>query len=445
MPGKRFVQPVFATPNFIDRQNNQLMGLSLPSVAWGMEENSAPVHSFKPPAFPLELRPETPIHLEVEVFLAKGNSFDVMMDWVKRNPLPTPAEPRYTLKDAADRIATAYNTHLFQEGKGWGRIGQPARASVPPFVEAYVKRFPASPITAGLQDKIAWSQRHDKKIPARSREEALKSGRELLTRQRADGSFVYVPDPKRDLIVIGAAWYKPFSGKNDTSLETNIAAVNELLKVAEETGESQFRDAARKALDYCLPMVRPEGSDEWETPLHAANLLAAGHAATTYYVGYKTFQDPRYLQKSIHWTRTLLVFTHLWQPEERPMLYNTKPCLDATDWYLSSWVDNHVQWEVLQSFAGFVKEGADFAKLDPEVDWNRYHLGITTAAFRWMMDHADRTHRVSPPAGQGDLAKAGKFDTLFFDVHDSVTGDYKGALIDPGAIGMNVLALLDKQ
>jgi len=31
----------------------------------------------------------------------------------------------------------------------------------------------------------------------------------------------------------------------------------------------------KKAVDFCLNMQRPEAGDYWETPLHAANPLAA--------------------------------------------------------------------------------------------------------------------------------------------------------------------------
>ena len=80
----------------------------------------------------------------------------------------------------------------------------------------------------------------------------------------------------------------------------------DLTKLAELTGEESFRLGARKALDFCLPMQRPEGGDYWETPLHSPNLLAAGHAAIAYYLGYRAFDDPRYLDKGIHWIRALL-------------------------------------------------------------------------------------------------------------------------------------------
>lgn len=109
----------------------------------------------------------------------------------------------------------------------------------------------------------------------------------------------------------------------------------------------EYRDAARKALDYCIPMQRPEGGDYWETPLHSPNLLAAGHAAIACYLGYREFGLEDYKNKAIYWIRCLLPFTNLWEPEPDSMLYNTKPCLCSSDWYFANWVRDHVQWEVL--------------------------------------------------------------------------------------------------
>ena len=45
-------------------------------------------------------------------------------------------------------------------------------------------------------------------------------------------------------------------------------------------------------------MQRPEGGDYWETPLHAPNLLATGHAAVAFELGYRTLGDERYRQTS---------------------------------------------------------------------------------------------------------------------------------------------------
>jgi hypothetical protein len=188
-------------------------------------------------------------------------------------------------------------------------------------------------------------------------------------------------------------------------------------------------------------MERPEGGDYWETPLHSPNLLAAGHAAIAYYLGYRAFDDPRYLDKAIHWIRALLPFTHLWQPLDKPMLYDTKPCITASDWYLTSWIQNHVQWEALLTFAWSAQLGIDWGQIDPEVDWHRYQKGITVAALRWMVDHNDLENTTFPLEG----AQSGAWDMCFADAHDAVTGLYWGHPIEPDHVAVNLQDILDRE
>lgn len=108
-----------------------------------------------------------------------------------------------------------------------------------------------------------------------------------------------------------------------------------------------------------------EGGDFWETPLHAANLFAAGHAAIANYQAYEQFGDEKYKQKAVYWIRTILPFTHLWEPEGMPSLYYTKPVLSSSDWYFANWVRDHVQWEVLGVFAHSARENIRWDEIVP--------------------------------------------------------------------------------
>lgn len=463
MAGKRYLQPVYASPNSLDRANNQLMGLVMPSVAWGMEENKPPIHTTEDGPAPLELSPENPIHIEAEVFLAKGNCLNVMVDWVKRHGLPEPPTPRYPLADAMDRIARQYNTSIWYEGRGWGKRAEQASAYPPLFLEYYVRNGRDRETAKGLAEKLAWGRKQVESgklklgvgrsgfraITLWPKEAQRAHGREILSYQRQDGSFAFDPEGrhKRPFFLYSDSIYKPLGMAGDTALDLSVQPAADLLVLAKSTGEGQFRTAARKALDYCLKMnmQRPEGGDWWETPLHSPNLLAAGHAANAYYLGYQAFNDSRYRERATYWVRSILPFTHLWQPEEVAEMYNTKPCLNMTLWYLSNWVTRHVQWEVLQSFAMSTDLGIDWGEIDPEIDWHRFQKGITIAAFRWMVDHNDSTHKATPPARDADLAKRGVLDTYYYDSHDSVKGSYGGALIEPAPIGVNLAAVLERE
>ena len=186
---------------------------------------------------------------------------------------------------------------------------------------------------------------------------------------------------------------------------------------------------------------RPEGGDWWETPLKSPNLLAAGDAAVAYYMGYQVFEEEAYLERAKHWIRCLLPFTHLWEPADMTMIYNTKPCLCSTSWFLSDWTAKHVQWEVLNVFARSREQGIDWSKIDPEVDWARYQEGVTTAAMRWMIDHQDPEWMFRSEFPKERL-EGGDWDACFCDAFDPVSGTYGGAPILPEPIVSNILMIL---
>ncbi|MFQ8826958.1 MAG: hypothetical protein ACLR76_05470 [Alistipes sp.] len=230
-----------------------------------------------------------------------------------------------------------------------------------------------------------------------------------------------------------------------TALDITILPAMDLLRIGRETGERRFLDAARKALDYCLPMTRPEGGDFWETPLHAANLFAAGHAAIANYQAYEQFGDEKYKQKAVYWIRTILPFTHLWEPEGMPSLYYTKPVLSSSDWYFANWVRDHVQWEVLGVFAQSARENIRWDEIDPEIDWLKFQRGITNAALQWMSVHTDDNWRPHNIPETYERYRQGEFDYCFPDTHNSVTGLFGGMFIAPGPIADNIYYLLDRE
>lgn len=439
-------QPVFAAPNFIDRMNNSLMGLMVPDCTIEGHENEVTAEQ------PLELRIGQRIDFDSEIWVSEGDSMQVVLDWVARHGLPDPGAPKWPLEETLDRIANAYNTNFWHEGQGFGvkqSHGAPRR-SVPAIVDRYMADHPDAEVTKQLRAKVDWCRAEDKPAepptPERQREGQLKRGREILSHQREDGSFPFDPEGqhyRKDDFLVARSFIEPMGLAGDTALDLCVTPVGQLLDLAKATGEETFREGARKALEHCMDMKRPEAGDFWETPLHAPNLFAAGHAAIAYYKGYQAFGDERYKEKAIYWIRTILPFTHLWEPAEIAMLYNTKPCLCSSDWYFANWVRDHVQWEVLSVFSTSAAEGIRWDKIDPEVDWQRFHRGVTTAAIRWMNDHRDDNWRPHNLPDTYEAYKQGAFDHCFPDTFNSTTGNYGGMMIMPDAVAWNIHALLE--
>jgi len=438
---RHIAQPVFASPNFVDRRNHHLLGLMVPQVEVEAQENQV----YMDP--PLEMHLDQQVNFDAEVFLTEGDSLSVIVDWVRRHGLPEPT-PRWPIPEALERIAHAYNTHLWHLGEGFGtpQHRRQIHPSVPRFAEGYFELAPSSPEAMALKEKVEWCREQLAiRRPAPSKEEQLQRGHALIAEQRPDGSFAFDPEGRhyrKDDFIVACTYLEPMGLAQDTALDITILPALELLRLAEETGEPTFRDAAHKALEYCMPLQRPEGGDFWETPLHSPNLLAAGHAAVAYMLGYRAFDDPRYLAKAIHWIRALLPFTHLWEPASVKMLYNTKPCLCSSDWFFANWVRDHVQWEVLETFSMSVELGIDWGEIDPEIDWHRFHEGVSVAALRWMVDHTIDNWLPHNLPDTLPYFQQGAFDECFADTHNTVSGNYGGMVIMPDAIAYNLLAVL---
>jgi len=445
-----YPQPVYASPNFIDKRENHLMGLTFPSVAGGAE-NALEA------AEPADLGAGTVVRFSADVFLSEGSSLEVLTDWIEYAGLPEPSPERYPLPEALDRIARAYNGHLWHEGKGWGMNAEDAAPHEPVFLDAYLRQCDDKLLADGLRKKLQWVRARSDESVIRAghalrqsahldRDAQITLGEKLLGQQREDGAWPFDPEGVHKMTVIqhyafAENTYGPIGIAGDTALDLCASPAASLLVLARATGEERFAQAARRGLDYCLGVERPEGGDWWETPLHSPNLLAAGHAAVAYWLAHEYFHEAVYRERAIHWLRAMLPFTHLWEPREYPMLYNTKPCFCSTNWWLANWVTYDVQWEVLQSFATAWDMGIDWSTIDTDMDWARFQKGVTVAAFRWMIDHEDTSLTIHNP----EEAASGKVDTLFHDVFDTQSGRFGGALIMPDPIASNILAILARE
>ena len=134
------------------------------------------------------------------------------------------------------------------------------------------------------------------------------------------------------------------------------------------------------------------------------------------------------------------MFTHLWEPIHVKNLYCTKPCLCATDWATTSWVDTHVQWEIIQCLALARELGIDWHKVDPAIDWRRYSEGIACAATHWMLDRS----RSDELPFDIDL-KLGNLDGLIADAHDPITGENFGWQLMPDYLANLIMDVLENR
>lgn len=434
-----FSQPVFASPDFIERADNHLLGIMLPDAVDETDEN-------QPEAVPgMELHLGQEICLEAEIAVSRGNSVQAIVDWVARHGLP---KVEIDWRGTLDRIAGAYNRNLWFEGRGFGCRQDESQisAEVPDFLTRYVKKNAGTQLAGELTRKIEWCR--SRSAAQASHSVTAAHADDLLRLQRPDGSFVFDPDGRhyaKDDFVVTRDFAEPMGLAGDTALDLCMLPAMELMDAFDLYHKPEYRLAARRAVDFCMPMQRPEGGDYWETPLHSPSLLAAGHAAIANLLAYREFSQEAYREKAVYWIRCLLPFTHLWEPAHMPMCYDTKPCFCSSDWYFANWVRDHVQWEVLRVCILSARHRIRWSEYDPEIDWDTYHAGVTAAAARWMIDHHDDNWRPHNMPWTLQLYRKGLLDGCYPDTHNCLTGHYGGMAILPQDIAENIQSVMDER
>lgn len=453
---KHFAQPVFAVPDFVERMNNSLFGLMVPSATNDHDENQI----YADP--PLEMHYGQMVRFDSEIFLCKGNSLDALCEWIKRHgmtALPENINTRDYFNNVLDKIAGHYASNLWKDEAGFGNDQQGYGKGVPAFLRRYIKEHDGAfagkiaDVVGVLKKRITWCDEQTAAAETKkaiTTEDKIERAYKLISWQREDGAYTFEPDGRhksKDDFVVARDFAEPMGQAGDTALSMCVSAALELLDTVKVLPEGKDRAAimnsAEKALEFCMDMTRPEGGDYWETPLHAPNLLAAGQAAVAFYEGYRCLSREDFREKAVYWIRSVIPFTHLWEPENIPMLYNTKPCLCSSDWYFANWVRDHVQWEVLQVFNMSCGRGINWAKEDPEIDWNMFHKGVTSAAARWMVDHRKENWMPHNKPETYAMYMRGNFDGCFPDTFNCTTGNYGGMVITPDAIASNVYHILD--
>lgn len=426
-------QPVFASPNFIERNDSSLLGIMIPEARTGGDEWHA--------KDPLELHRGQRITMQARIAVGQGSGLDAITSYVARTGLPKSAP--FDVEEEVHAIARTYGSTLWKGTRfGVGQKDDDITATVPPFVHRYIERFPKRAEAARLRECVATLA-----VSTSDTDILVARAEMLLTVQRPDGSFTFDPSGRhasKDDFVVARDLVAPMGVAGDSALDLDVLPALDFLRAFDATGDEKFVTGARRALDAARTHRRPEGGDFWETPIHAPNLLAAGHAAVAYASAWQRWGDERDRLAARHWLRSMLVFTHLWDPHDRPMIYNTKPCLCSSDWYFANWVRDHVQWEVIESFALMTEFAIDPAAIDETVDWATYAQGIAGAGVRWLIDHRLNDWRPHNLPDTLSLYEAGEFDGCLPDTHNSTTGLYGGMAIPPGRLGQVLLGMLDR-
>ncbi|MGA2660194.1 MAG: LamG domain-containing protein [Verrucomicrobiota bacterium] len=385
---------VFASPNFIEGQENHLMGLFLPSVPAWVSSNTLDAA-----AAPYPFRAQVPLRLEawIAAVTPARQSLACLPRWFETFGVPDPAPiPRGSYLKEIEFSARAFLESLWVENerqwwtsKGAGDLLSP-KARPPHF--AFQLRMAA----LMTQDDALRRTCNDRA--------ALAENLGGFSPQWDDLGFTWA-DPAPRLAALGHAAIERldsmepdgswrfrtrvettgvFKGMDysllgpDRAAEVGTCALNlyEVLRFARLAGDADVFKAAEKPLAFIEQFAVPRAAQVWECPVHSPDILAAADAIDAELEAYRCSGNQHYLEEARRWAWTGLPFVYVWNPPGKPILrYASIPIFGAS-WFAGSWIGQPVQWNGLRYAYALLK----LADYDHSFPWRRVAEGLTISA-----------------------------------------------------------------
>ena len=385
---------VFASPNFIEGQQNHLMGLFLPSVPAWVNSNT-----LEAAAVPYPFKARTPLRLEawIAAVTPAPQSLACLERWFQTFGVPDPAPiPRGSYLKEIEFSTRAFLESLWLDNEREWRIfgGQ-----------GYVLSSKGRPPPFAFQLRMAALVTQDDALRRRCNDRAaLAEKLGGFSPQWDDLGFTWA-DPLPPLVALGrdalqrldsmepdGSWRfrtrvetaGVFKGLDysllgpDRAAEVGTCALNlyEVLRFARLTGDADLFKAAEKPLAFIEQFAVPRAAQVWECPVHSPDILAAADALEAELEAYRCSGNPHCLQEARRWAWTGLPFVYVWNPPGKPILrYASIPIFGAS-WYSGSWIGQPVQWNGLRYAYALLK----LADYDHSFPWRRVAEGLTVSA-----------------------------------------------------------------
>ncbi len=326
---------VFASPNWIENQQNHLLGLFLPSIPQYVSENGLRAHR------PATIDPRQEVSLQCQLFTLVGrHAVDAVDAYLKtRGGLPPLSSKPIEYKTALEMLVQVLTTTAWDaEKKGWlDQImmghGSTEVSNVHSNPRTVVSLATAAPLLAdlGMAKRAHAVVREALSVKAeRPLLLALRTGGvaaalnkersyaiERVRKQQADGSWVYVPSVEGEEGL--AALQAPpepgtigYAGQRDEGLTAGQVA--SLLEYVLVSADEEVLQAALRGIQHLDRYVIPFGySIEMgqECP-HSPCLHGTYFALRSYLLAYRITRDRRFLERAVYWAKTGLPFLYLW-------------------------------------------------------------------------------------------------------------------------------------
>lgn len=392
----------FASPNFLEHQDNHLMQLMLPSTPDFIPENARLAEK------PYLLRAGR--ELRLRQFIAAGRPvpdatgsfswFDRTIGFPEAESWPRSFEEEmalcrhaflHTVWDAENRKsyhfvngpkgnAPGFATLMLMDARtvAQGQAREELLDRVRLIAETTVREEgPGGLASSNCCHIMKWEFPYHwgglpGAIPA-MRTEAYRT----LGGQEEDGAWAFHPDERHK--VLGPDGAK-VSG-------TSAWPAYTLAKYAAISGDPAILEGMRKALAWLRTQKVPRGAQGWECPIFEPDVLASAMAVRAFVWGYMATGDESYLEDARFWARTGLPFQYAWDDGQHPgMRYASIPVFGST-FMTHSWLGLPVQWCGLVYAYGLV----ELQRFDRNDWWRKQVEGMTVSAMyqQWPMDNPD--------------------------------------------------------
>lgn len=415
---------VFASPNWLENQDNHLLTLYLPGIPEYAAENGLRAHT------PMTMEAQQPLTLELDLFAMEASHATQAVElWIKhRGGLPDDVALPRSIESYAKELVRILVDETWDPGTPgwpWEYGGRPSAHMA--VATALVKALPFlddDALARRARERVEGIAKTSAYLPlairegdmTRALEVQFQQAQTLMASQSEDGSWGYKPTDMAEGGLAGlmgppSPGYIAKEGARSQGITAAKAA--DVLAYALMTGDCQAMDQGLRGVDDMNRYTVPYVYENHECP-PSPSLHGAYCGVRACLLAYQLTGERAYLEKASYWARTGLPFVYLWSygtrpvrrgqihttekifvegerlyrdPVRDPMLYGALYGYGSSQ-YMHHWYGLLVHWIGLK----YAEDVVALAPYEPAFDWPRLARGLVTSGI-W------QTFDVAPFAG----------------------------------------------